>query len=54
MEILDVDLVHTGKVIHVGEENVDLDDAGETAAGGVEDCADVLDDAMLDGGIRSI
>lgn len=49
MEILDVDLVHVGKVIHVGEEDVDLDDAGQTAACGLEDCTDVLNDPMLEG-----
>lgn len=47
MEILDVDLVHAGKFIHVGEEDVDLDDAGQTGACGLEDCTDVLNDPML-------
>lgn len=42
-----VDLVHLGKVGHVGEEDVDLDDVVEVGAGGLEDGGQVLDALVL-------
>lgn len=42
-----VDLVHLGKVGHVGEEDVDLDDLLEGGAGGLEDGRQVLDALVL-------
>ena len=42
----DVDLVHLGKVVHAGEEDVDLDDLFDCGAGGL-DC-DLLGVLALD------
>lgn len=42
-----VDLVHLGKVGHVGQEDVDLDDLFERGAGGLENGRQVLDALML-------
>lgn len=42
-----VDLVHLGKVAHVGEEDVDLDDFVEGGAGGFENGRQVLDALVL-------
>lgn len=42
-----VDLVHLGKVAHVGQEDVDLDDLLEAGAGGFEDGGQVLDALVL-------
>jgi hypothetical protein len=42
-----VDLVHLGKVGHVGQEDVDLDDLVERGAGGFENGRQVLDALML-------
>ena len=42
-----VDLVHLGKVLHVGEPDVDLDDLLEGGASGLEDGLEVLDALVL-------
>lgn len=42
-----VDLVHLGKVGHVGDEDVDLDDLFEGGAGGLENGFQVLDALVL-------
>lgn len=42
-----VDFVHLGKVIHAGEEDVDLDDLVEAGASGLEDSRQVLDALVL-------
>lgn len=42
-----VHLVHLGKVAHVGQEDVDLDDLFEAGAGGLEDGGQVLDALVL-------
>lgn len=42
-----VDLVHLGKVGHVGEEDVDLDDLFEGGTGLLEDGRQVLDALVL-------
>lgn len=42
-----IDLVHFGKVIHVGEEDVDLDDLFNARASGFEDGREVLDALVL-------
>lgn len=42
-----VNLVHLGKVVHGGEEDVDLDDLFEGGAGGLEDGLEVLDALVL-------
>jgi hypothetical protein len=39
--------VHLGKVIHVGQENIDLDDLGDVGAGLLEDVGQVLDALVL-------
>lgn len=52
-KVLDIDLVDLGKVVNVGEEDVDLDDLFEAGAGGLEDGAQVLDALVLFGGAVS-
>lgn len=47
--ILGVDFVHFGKVGHVGEEDVDLDDLVDVRAGRLENGAKVLDALVLCG-----
>jgi hypothetical protein len=42
-----VDLIHLGKVVHVGQEDVDLDDIAEIGSGSLKDCAQVLDALVL-------
>lgn len=42
-----VDLVHGGKVIHVGEEDVDLDDIVDGGARGLKNGRQVLDALVL-------
>lgn len=42
-----VDLVHLGKVAHVGQEDVDLDDLLQASAGSLEDGRQVLDALVL-------
>lgn len=60
-EGLCVDGVHLCEVGHVGQEHVDLDDAGDVGAGGGEDGADVCDaggglggDGARDEGARGV
>lgn len=43
-QVLCVDGVHGGEVLHIFEEDDGLDDAGEIAAGGDEDGFDVFED----------
>jgi len=45
-EVLLVHAVHAGKVGHVGQENVDLDDLVERAFGGLEDCSKVRENGF--------
>lgn len=47
--VLRVDFVHFGKVGHVGEEDVDLDDLVDVRAGRLENGAEVLDALVLCG-----
>ena len=42
-----VNLVHFGKVGHVGEKHVDLDDLVDVGPCSLEDCGEVLDALML-------
>lgn len=42
-----IDLVHLGKVVHAGEEDVDLDNLVNAGASGLEDGSEVLDALML-------
>lgn len=42
-----VNLVHLGKVVHVGEEDVDLDDLLQAGAGGLKNGREVLDALVL-------
>ena len=42
-----VDLVHGGEVVHIGEEDVDLDDVLDGGAGLLEDGRQVLDALVL-------
>ena len=44
-----VDLIHLGKVGHVGEEHVDLDDILDGGAGGLENGGEILDALVLGG-----
>lgn len=46
-EILRVDLVHFVEIVHVVEEDVDLDDFLEAAAGGFEDGGQIANNLML-------
>lgn len=41
-EVLLVDTVHLGEVVHGGKEDVDLDDLGDVAAGILEDALQAL------------
>lgn len=43
-----VDLVHLGKVIHAGQEDIDLDDLVDVGTGGLENSRQVLDTLVLD------
>lgn len=52
--VLHVDRVHLGKVVHVGQEDVDLDDLVDARAGGLEDVGQVLDALVLDSRISLI
>jgi hypothetical protein len=45
--VLFVSLVHLGEERHVREEDVDFEDGVEAAAGGLQDCGQVLDGAVL-------
>lgn len=45
--ILAIHLVHLGKVVHVGQEHVHLDDIVDGAPGGIEDSGQVLDTLVL-------
>lgn len=45
--VLHVDLVHLGKVAHVVNEDVDLDDVLDRGARGFKHRLQVLDDAVL-------
>ena len=45
-EVAAVDLIHGGEVGHVLEEDGGFDDLSERAAGGLEDCGEVLQDAF--------
>jgi hypothetical protein len=45
--VLLVGLVHFAKERHVREEDVDFEDGVEAAAGGLQDCGQVLDGAVL-------
>jgi len=47
--VLLVGLVHVGKERHVREEDVDFEDGFEAAVGGLQDCGEVLDGAVLFG-----
>lgn len=42
-----VNLIHLGKVVHVGEEDIDLDDIVDVGASLLEDSTEVLDTLML-------
>lgn len=42
-----VNLVHLGKVVHAGKEDVDLDDLVEGGTGSLEDGLEVLDALVL-------
>ena len=44
-----VSIVHGREVLHVGEEDIDLEDGGEAAAGGGEDRGQVADALVLGG-----
>jgi hypothetical protein len=45
--VLLVGLVHLAKERHVREEDVDFEDGVEAAVGGLQDCGQVLDGAVL-------
>lgn len=45
--VLRVDLVHGGKVGHVGDEDIDLDDVLDGGASSLEDGLQVLDALVL-------
>jgi hypothetical protein len=47
--ILLVGLVHVGEERHVREEDIDFEDGFEAAVGGLQDCGQVLDGAVLFG-----
>jgi hypothetical protein len=45
--VLGVDRVHCVKVVHVGQEDVDLDDLGDVCSGSLKDIGQVLDALVL-------
>ena len=47
--VLRVHLIHSSKVSHVGDEDIDLDDVLKGGASGLEDGAEVLDALVLEG-----
>ena len=47
LEVGQIDLVHVGEILHVGEEDVDFDGVVERCAGGFEDGGEVLDALVL-------
>jgi hypothetical protein len=47
--VLHVDRVHLGEVIHVGQEDIDLDDLVDIGTGFLENVAQVLDALVLFG-----
>jgi hypothetical protein len=48
--VLHVHRVHIGKVVHVGQEHVDLDHLVDVGAGGFEDVGEVFDALVLPSG----
>lgn len=45
--VLRINRVHTGKIIHIGQEYIDLDDLIDVRSGGFEDMSQVFDTLVL-------